>query len=179
MFKVAIVGHSLVPTAISCPSGVSCQIFRKPGGCFSDEDCSEFRGLWQSHFDLVIVFLGGNDLVQFGEIDVYNKARRFIDRVSSHANLVRVCNVEHRAYPESSFRVSVNSEYKRKRNAFNRKLVRYLRRNGHVMLDVGRPVFYNNRVPDGVHFSLISKVALERYFVRVISGAYRDRRIRL
>ena len=40
------------------------------------------------------------------------------------------------------------------------------------MQDVGRPVFYHNRT-DGVHFSNISRAALEQYFKRIISGVFR------
>ena len=87
MFCVVIIGHSLVPRNFNSPPGTSCHIFRKPGGCFSDENCSEFQGLWEDNFDLVIVYLGGNDLTYLGEIEVYNRARDFITRVSEHARI--------------------------------------------------------------------------------------------
>ena len=172
MFRVAIIGHSLVPRSFNSPPGTPCHIFRKPGGCFSDENCSEFQGLWEDNFDLVIMYLGGNDLAYLGEIEVYNRARDFITRVSEHARIVSVCNIEHRFYPEGSNRAHLNNKYKRKRNVFNRKLKRYLYCQGHSMLDVGRPVFYHNRTSDGVHFSNISRAALERYFKRIISGVF-------
>ena len=62
------------------------------------------------------MYLGGNDLAYLGEIEVYNRARDFITRVSEHARIVRVCNIEHSFYPEGSNRAHLNSEYKRKRN---------------------------------------------------------------
>ena len=40
------------------------------------------------------------------------------------------------------------------------------------MLGIGRPVFYHDRISDGVHFSNISRAALERYFKRIISGVF-------
>ena len=162
-----------MPRSFNTPPGTSCHIFRKTGGCFSDENCSEFQGLWEDKFDLVIVYLGGNDLAYLGEIEVYNRARDFfITRVSEHARIVRVCNIERRFYPEGSNRAHHNSKYKCKRNVFNRKIIRYFNRQGHSMLDVGRPVFYHNRSSDGVHFSNISRAALERYFKRIISGVF-------
>ena len=110
MFRVAIIGHSLVPRSFNSPLGISCRIFRKPGGCFSDENCSEFQGLWEDNFDLVIVYLGWNDLAYLGEIEVYNCARDFITRVSERSRIVRVRNIEHRFYPEGSNRTHFNSE---------------------------------------------------------------------
>ena len=110
MFRVAIIGHSLVPRSLNSPPGTSCRIFRKPGGCFSDKDCPEFQGLWEDNFDLVIVYLGRNDLAYLGEIKVYNHARAFISRASEHARIVSVCNIEHRFYPEWSNRAHLNNE---------------------------------------------------------------------
>ena len=156
----AIIGYSLVPRSFNSPPGTSCRIFRKPGVCFSDENCPEFQGLGEGNFDLVIVYLGGNDLAYLGEIEVYNHARAFMSRVREHDRIVRVCNTEHRFYPEWSNRAHLDNEYRRKRNVFNRKLKRYLNHQGHSMLDVGRPVFYHNRTDDGVRH--ISQIFLEQ-----------------
>ena len=62
MFKVALVGHSLLPSTIPTVPDVEIRIFRKPGGTWLDDQCREFAPLWNLQFDLVILVLGGNDL---------------------------------------------------------------------------------------------------------------------
>ena len=60
-FRVAIVGHSNVPTRISAVTGVDIKIYRKPGASIVDaysEPLSDVHR-WQPH--LIVLFLGGND----------------------------------------------------------------------------------------------------------------------
>ena len=107
MFRVAIVGHSLVPVSFDSSPFVSVSISRKPGAKFQDWECSEFSEFFAARFDLAIVFLGGNDLAIAETQEVVNRAKFLAERASECANQVRVCTIEQRNYSEfNRFRVS-------------------------------------------------------------------------
>ena len=115
MFKVAVVGHSLVPVAFPPLPGVEVQVFRKPGGKFLDLECREFAGVFSGRFDFLIVFLGGNDLAHQEVPAVLDQEKRFILEASKQTTYLEVCTVEQREYPSSNrFGVS-NRDFQTKR----------------------------------------------------------------
>ena len=170
MYRVAVVGHSLVPESVQGP-GLDVSVFRKPGGKLTDLHCGEFTGFRQGHFDLAIIVLGGNDLAGPRPVsDLLDLARMFVDYAKGVAREVRFCTAEIRMYGENN-RFGVNNEvYKRRRNKYNRTLVRMLRRENVRHVDLGKPWFAYERARDGVHFSPEAEKRFEREIVRVSLG---------
>ena len=102
MFRVVVVGHSLVPESIEGP-GLEISVFRKPGGKFTDLYCGEFSGFRQGNFDLAIIVLGGNDLAGSRPvIEIVELAKGFVRYAKDVAREVRVCTAEIRMYEENN-----------------------------------------------------------------------------
>ena len=55
MYRVAVLGHSLVPRNFDQVPGIEIKVYRKPGGLWVDLDAAEFREFWNDEFDLVIL----------------------------------------------------------------------------------------------------------------------------
>ena len=157
MYRVAVVGHSLVPESVQGP-GLDISVFRKPRGKLTDLFCGEFVGFREGHFDLAIVVLGGNDLAGSRPVyEIVELAKGFVDYAKGVAREVRVCTAEIRMY-EANNRFGVDNEvYKRRRNKYNRTLVRMLRRENVRHVELGKPWFAYDRARDGVHFNPRSK----------------------
>ena len=170
MFTVALVGHSLLPRQLGPVEGVSINIFRKPGATWFDINCPEYSEIWGRNFDLIIFVLGGNDLTVHSAAEVLDQAKLFIERALSCTNTVRVYTVETRHYQEDNrFRVS-NEHFKSARNTYNRSLKRWLRSNGHLHVDFGKPWIVNERTSDGVHFNSVAMRNMKKSLIRVILG---------
>ena len=93
--RVAIVGHSNVPTHFSHP-GVEVRIFRKPGAWITQFDTyAEFRNLFHWPHDLCFLWLGSNDIytgcgTQSIATQIIQLARRIEDQVGSTVVVVLI-----------------------------------------------------------------------------------------
>ena len=170
MFRVAILGHSQVPEVVEGPN-LDIRVFRKPGGFWYDLFCPQFSDFCKGGFDLAIIVLGGNDLAGNRPVlDIVEDAKVFVKYASECARHVRVCTAESRTYPENNrFGVS-NSEYKARKNRYNRMLLRMLKRENARAINLERPWFKYERKSDGVHFSTESLKRFARELVRVSLG---------
>ena len=169
--KVAIVGHSLVPREFVCDTpGVEVLVFRKPGATWVDLNVREFSGFWGQNFDLVILMLGGNDLCLAEAYPVLCKCKEFVRAALQCANHVRVCSVESRDYDLQSRFDITTSEFNVRRRRYNRMTRRWVRRIGHLFIDIGKPRITSERTRDGVHFNEVANQLIVRLFNRVIRG---------
>ena len=66
MFRVALIGHSQVPTSYEYgyqDFNVRVYVYRRPGARIKDVRLDPiFRSFWRHRFDVTFVFIGGNDL---------------------------------------------------------------------------------------------------------------------
>ena len=67
MFKVALVGHSQVPTTFEAPEGAEVSIFRRRGGLVEHFDQPPLLNVYEYKPNLVILFLGSNDLLNYAD----------------------------------------------------------------------------------------------------------------
>ena len=67
MFRICVIGHSLVPTSIPLASlsGVHADILRYPGATINSlTDGLNNIDFWTRHYDGIILCIGGNDLTR-------------------------------------------------------------------------------------------------------------------
>ena len=76
VYHVILVGHSLVPRSLPVVEGCAADVGRKPGRKIQDiyED-PVFQLFRESHHDLAIIHIGGNDLVESSVVEVCHKLR--------------------------------------------------------------------------------------------------------
>ena len=60
--KVAVVGHSNVPRDLDNIAGVNLKTFRVPGACVSDAYQGHLAEVFDFCPNLVVIYLGGNDI---------------------------------------------------------------------------------------------------------------------
>ena len=170
MFRLAVVGHSLVPESVEGP-GLDIDVFRKPGGKWVDLWGSRFNEFRRGGYDLAIIVFGGNDLAGTRPVNsIIEDAKLFIRYAKGCAKHVRVCTAETRKYSEHNRFNVVNEEYKRRRNKYNRTLRRLLNRENVRQIDLGKPWYANERMSDGVHFNAEAVESFKREIVRVSLG---------
>ena len=169
MFKVAILGHSLVPGTLEV-EGCSVSVFRKAGGKWADLETGEFREFWEREYDLAIFVFGGNELISTSAETVLNQALGYVERAKAKCKTIRVCSVEKRNYiTHNRFRI-LSRWYNRQRNYYNQRLKRNLRRVNVGVIDTGVPWLHNERAGDGVHYNATGQANFERMLIRVIRG---------
>ena len=114
--------------------------------------------------------MGGNDIAVVEPQVALQRAREFISRVKERASKVRVYTIEQREY-ESGNRCGITTrEYLVRRNRYNRQIKRWLKANGHLHVDIGKPWTVNERKRDGVHFNPEAIRNFKRSIIRVILG---------
>ena len=173
MYRVAIVGHSLVPSEFVCNvSGVQIFLFRRPGATWEDQDCVEFREFWSGQFDLAIILLGGNDLAFKEAYPVFCKFKEFVHAALNCSAKVRVYSVESREYDHQSRFNITTREFNVRRHRYNRMASRWIRRLGQGFVDMGKPWIARERTRDGVHLNPVANQGLSRSINRVIRGVF-------
>ena len=58
MYRVVVLGHSLVPRSFDSIPSIDIEVYRKPGGLWLDIETHEFIEFWTKEFDLAILVLG-------------------------------------------------------------------------------------------------------------------------
>ena len=170
MFRVAVLGHSLVPRDFDVPEGIDLKVFRKPGATWLDYNCETFRGFREGQFDLVVILLGGNDIAQVEASTAFARAKSFVNRACQQARVVRVYTAESRDFPNSGLFGISNTVYRTRRNRYNKLLRRWLKATGRLTVDIGRPWIINERSRDGVHLNQVGTYNLMRSIIRTVMG---------
>ena len=122
-FRVAIVGHSQVPTYFPELDDVEVRIFRRSGAkLFNFDQYEEFEDLFSWNPHLTITFLGGNDISNGPQSWTADDiATELIDlswRLAEQDQRVTICLIEPRQYNNQHF----NSYYRQQMHSINRRL---------------------------------------------------------
>ena len=158
VFRVALVGHSQVPTGYDYPvegEEVRVYYYRLPGAKLDDvKNHASFRTFWETTFDLTIVFIGGNDItVDVNPRFVADKYKQLLQRINGKDHASIATTIEHRVISPINRFALTQAIYNTKSRSINRHLVRYF---GHVsqeFLSLSRGIFTGERARDGIHFS--------------------------
>ena len=161
LFKVALVGHSLIPRHLYVDR-CEIRIFRAPGARtheFGRNDALRPALDWQH--DLTILYLGGNDVTPTCRVkkiadNIEKLVKTFQERCESEVAIV-LLEKRYVGYEELGIPVGVRlpriseSHYKTVASAINTRLKRRLR--GHKFFHHGARPFTVRLQPDGVHFN--------------------------
>ena len=163
MFKVALVGHSLIPGHLEVP-GCDVRCFRAPGGrarsFYHDYRMSQVLD-WQHH--LTILYLGGNDI--HPEVQPREISDNLFDIIHSIEHYcgskVSVVLLEPRQLPLVTRGLSRHI-YRTIYQAVNRRLQRLLR--GYQTFQFGARPYRSNLRRDGIHWNRTAQAAqIARY----------------
>ena len=167
--RVAIVGHSQLPV-IADYEDIKITRYFRPGAKLDYIDDRECASLLRRSWDIVIIFLGGNDICQTNPNLVADRALAIVRRLNAHE--VFLVNAETRVYyPARAAQFEITTEeYQIRANAYNQRLKR-LARSTKVFRSVHLPPGYSANSGDGIHFNTRGKLALIAKFKRTIANA--------
>ena len=172
MLRVCVIGHSLVPTAISLnvPS-VQLDIIRHPGETIDSlTDKLTDINFWTRWYDGIILCIGGNDLSRLSVDEVFSRLCDLARRLRTQTTFLTVCTIEYRLYPRHNrFRIDQET-YRRKVVTVNRKIKRFTQSIDTKIIDLGRRCYTLQRVRDGVHFTVGGQNSLCQTLNKVISA---------
>ena len=177
MFNMAVVGHSLVPVSINVSEliGVNMGFYQYPGATievlgYKLIQCEFF----DNSFDFIILCIGGNDLAGHDVDPVFDKLRKFVSKDHAVTSNLSVCTVEYRNYPEGNMFNVDPLQYKSKVARINRKIKRFVPKEGSIFVDMGRTAFTLKRINDGVHFNAYGRLKFHNLIVKIVKAAYRQ-----
>lgn len=167
-----MVGHSLVPPHLLPIEGARVDIYRSPGAKAANfETDTRLANVLGYIYDLVIVFLGGNDVHNdCVPSQITDNIKCVIEQI--HANCyaqIAFILLEHRVpKPGNRFNIDVD-QYNKVSNNINNRLKRAYKRKPYVQfLSIGAKPFRNN-LTDGVHFNDESKLHLRLKLINTIT----------
>ena len=151
MLKVALVGHSQIPCSLKV-EGAEIELYRLPGAkTHSFENKAKLNQVLNWSGDLVILWLGSNDIDQNTDIsEVVKNIIQIKSQIEKECKaVVAIILVEPRCYP-NDHPVS-KDQYKKIQKGINRKLERALPNT--QFLQFNTFVYEKELARDGVHFS--------------------------
>ena len=166
MFKVALVGHSQVPNTFEAPEGATIRIFRRRGGLIQHFDQPPLSDVYRYNADLIILFLGSNDVLNFGNnwLNLVKQLREILLLLRAICPRVWFVTIERRKFTSSH----LDSLYESYRKKINRKLGKYLHNTVVRMVNISSPWFGDHLGNDGVHFNAQAKQEIANKFKNVI-----------
>ena len=171
MYRVALVGHSNLPTFPGW-GNVQVEVFKERGARLTDlRDRLRFDGaLFTTNWDCVVVFLGGNDIADCRNQD--NLYNRHLDAFRKlHTNQLVVTDLEPRTYDrENQARFGITTRtYNAIAKLVNKRLKRFVKRTANVEL-VHIPPGFMEQSGDGIHLSPTGQESLiHRYKSHILS----------
>ena len=179
-YRVAIVGHSQVPKQLTVnDTNIKIDIFRRPGGCVTHFDESPLRDVLDEKFDLVFLFLGGNDIVNY-PLDckpVSDALKEILLKLKTITNELRFVLIERRNYaPNNRFNLD-NAEYERGRKQVNSSLRHFLKGQSIRSINTAAPWFGDHLKADGVHFDNNAQEELKTKIRNAIFHCKADREL--
>ena len=171
MVRVAIVGHSQIPY-INSYDDVEISTFKLKGALCSDFFDYPLNECLQQEYDVVIIFLGGNDIGTSQPAEIVDALLNIV-RELSNVNQVYLTQIEHRTYPLGHKYYVEENTYRKKAKAVNRKLVKKAPSEGYRTLNISSQD-YNDNSWDGIHFHTVARNELIKKFKRAIENAGDD-----
>ena len=156
MYKVAVVGHSQIPKHIDIRDpNVSVKIFRRSGARLEHINELPFHEIFDSQYDLLVLFLGGNDIATYPEeIErIIHDLKGLLLKYKAVAQEVVYVLIEGRQYPDNNRFGITNKVYESCRKRVNRNIRRFLMRQGIRSFNTTDYYFSNNVAKDGIHFN--------------------------
>ena len=172
VYKVAIVGHSQVPTNIPAINSVEIKIFRQSGARLVHLQQSPLRDVFNYRPNLCIFYMGGNDIA-VSNVDCHEVIKSIRDALLSLKDIAQkvvFVNIEERRYAVGNRRGVDTETYNTHRKWVNNNLRRFLRINHIGTINVSGPWFASQSV-DGVHFNKEAKRVLIRKICFCIQGS--------
>ena len=175
MVKVAFVGHSNLPR-IPNWDGVQVELFKEGGAGLIDivEQNSKFRReLFTTHWQIIVLFLGGNDLNSCRNVDeVYARFMRAYQAL--HFDWLVVTEIEPRVYNRQlAARFRINTErYETLRKVVNKRVKRHAKRTRNINF-IHIPPKYMLGSVDGIHLSTEGAAYLVQKYKGVINDYLR------
>ena len=84
-FQVALLGHSQMPSSLHCPiPQVNIDVYRRGGAKIDNVYVPPLNGVFNRPYDLIIVFLGGNDLSNHPPSEVKHKLLELLQLLLDH-----------------------------------------------------------------------------------------------
>ena len=163
-FRVAIVGHSQVPTSLpGLPERVEVDLFRVSGAkAHNFFSHPVFRNLLHSRFDLVILWIGSNDIHDRCVVkDIASNIKAIVDQLETVCTpKVKICLIEPR-HPDTTRHPHLDQEAcNRIAKGINNNLQkRSLKGKGFITFSA-RP-FSQSLARDGVHFNRDGRAHIE------------------
>lgn len=168
VFRTAIVGHSQIPTSIPWTDDIEYHVFRKSGGVIRDLQEAPLNRVYETRFDLIVVFLGGNDIIAHVQYpsSLASRLRDILLDFSRRAGAVAFVAIEDRTYPPQSRFNITTEEYKAVQRRVNNNLRRFCRSKLIHVININRHIFAHNVRRDGVHFNTLATNELIRKIQR-------------
>lgn len=166
MFKVALVGHSQVPSTFEAPEGAEVRIFRRRGGLIQHFNQSPLVDVYAYNPDLIILFLGSNDVLHYANnwLLLVQGLRDILYNLTSVCPRVWTVTIERRKFTSNHLSLL----YESCRKKINRKLRKYIRNMNVRMVNITSTWFLDNLSTDGVHFNAQAKQEIISKFNGVI-----------
>ena len=168
--KVAILGHSQVPQTFHVQNS-EISIFRRSGACIHHFDESPLRDILEDRFDLVFLFLGGNDI----RADLYDckpvivGLKGILLRLKEISKEVRFVAIERRHYSVNNRFGVENAQYEHDRRRINNNLRKFCGRQNIRIVNTTTRWFSDHLGKDGVHFATEAQRELKQKFTNVIN----------
>ena len=171
MVEVLIIGHSNTPKVYSYDD-VNITFVKKGGAVISD---LYHHDLWPLVFgetwDIVIIFLGGNDLCFMEPNEVVSSLMEVVDQLKC-TKQVYLTLIETRVYSEEkSIKYNITTEeYNHKAKNCSRMLSRQAQRTNKFRTINCCPSYHYNS-PEGIHFGEEAKISLISKYLNAIQYA--------
>ena len=158
-YRVAIFGHSQLPTSFPGIPGTDIRLYRKPGAKLSRVyDYPDFAEVftWSHHHN--VVFLGGNYIGVGPDAptpeDISTQLIELCQHLYDKGQTVSLCQIEPRRYLSDMYAAF----YSRNQESVNRTLKRYIRsrRDIYRLVQFNSKDFSGNHTIDGVHFNTLA-----------------------
>ena len=172
MINVAVVGHSQTPT-IDSYDDVNIDTFMRGGAIISHAYMHPLNECFNRQYDIVIIFLGGNDI---GHRPVQTIGDELIELANAFEGVrhVYVTQIEQRTYPVGHRHFVPYDDYRKQKNAINRRLVNYAKNNKSFRtINCSSPNYTDNSY-DGIHFNVVGKESIVHKYINAIEKARRE-----
>ena len=162
VFRTLIVGHSQTPTHIPGDEEFEYLILRRPGGLLSHLESPPLGNVYNIEADLIVFFLGGNDIAQFKDNStaLASKIRDTLLDLKNYVRELAFVSIENREYqPGNRFGITTE-KYEEVSGRVNRNIKRFCRNHSIRFINVNRSIFIDNISSDGTHFNHIANEEL-------------------
>ena len=168
--NITFVGHSQMPN-INDYNGHNVRVLKQGGATLSDlyDETSQLYEVWSLQNDVIVLFLGGNDLMTINDQQLKQDLDDSIEQLQGVCQMLYVTHLEWRDYsnhPNARYRNN-NEYYQNMITSINARLSRKSRNAGYRTIRVNQLEFAD-RQWDNIHLTPYGKQNLIRKWKRAI-----------